>query len=57
MTRSIGDKAGREAGVISEPEVLEFSISSEDAFIVIASDGIWEFINNEEVKNNFFYLL
>lgn len=38
-------------GVISEPEVGYFEISEEDKFIVIASDGVWEFLSNKVVVN------
>ncbi|EGR27828.1 protein phosphatase 2c, putative, partial [Ichthyophthirius multifiliis] len=49
MSRSLGDKAGREVGVISEPEIVKFDIGEDDKFIVIASDGVWEFLSNDEV--------
>ena len=49
MSRSFGDKAGREVGVISEPEIMKFDICEEDKFIIIASDGVWEFLSSEEV--------
>lgn len=28
---------------------MSFEIGEEDRFIVLASDGVWEFISNEEV--------
>lgn len=46
MTRSFGDKIGVQAGVISEPEILEFKIENEDKIIVVASDGVWEYLSN-----------
>ncbi|KAM3139175.1 hypothetical protein pb186bvf_008773 [Paramecium bursaria] len=49
MTRSMGDKIGAQAGVIAEPEILEFTTQPSDKFIVIASDGVWEYLTNEEV--------
>ena len=49
MSRSIGDKVASLVGVISEPEIIEKTLSSEDKFVVIASDGIWEFLSNEKV--------
>ena len=49
MTRSFGDYFGSTAGTISEPEVTEHILSEEDKFIVIASDGLYEFIESEEV--------
>ena len=35
-------------GVIPTPVVQSFDVTPEDALIVIASDGVWEFISNEE---------
>lgn len=49
MSRSLGDKAGREVGVISEPDIYEILIKEDDKFIVIASDGVWEFLSNSDV--------
>ena len=49
MTRSFGDYFGSTAGTISEPEVTEHFFKEEDKFIVIASDGLYEFIESEEV--------
>lgn len=48
MSRSIGDEVSQSVGVISVPEVKEHSITKEDMFIVLASDGVWEFIQNED---------
>ncbi|CAD8203305.1 unnamed protein product [Paramecium pentaurelia] len=49
MTRSFGNKVGAQAGVIAEPEIQQFSISAQDQFIIIALDGVWEYMSNEEV--------
>ena len=49
MSRSIGDLVAASVGVIYEPETLEYGITPEDKFIVIGSDGIFEFLSNEEV--------
>ena len=49
MSRSIGDKVAQSVGVSPIPEVKEFTINPNDRFIVIASDGVWEFLSNEEV--------
>ena len=48
MSRSIGDLVASSVGVIPEPEFLEMTINSDLKYILIASDGIWEFISNEE---------
>ena len=35
-------------GVIPEPEVLQFQIEPESKFMILASDGVWEFITSDE---------
>ena len=49
MSRSFGDEIGHSIGVVVDPEILEHFFEKEDKFIVLGSDGIWEFISNEEV--------
>ena len=49
MTRSFGDVIGSILGIISEPEVKEYILKEEDRAIIIASDGLWEYVSNEEV--------
>lgn len=51
MTRSFGDKAGIKAGTHAEPELKIHKITSQDKFMVIASDGVWEYLQNQEVMN------
>ena len=48
MTRSFGDRVAATVGVISEPEIKEFELDINDKFMIIASDGIWEFISSQE---------
>jgi len=48
MGRSIGDHAVKSVGVIADPEVLEFDVDPEDQFMIMASDGVWEFISSQE---------
>ena len=36
-------------GVNAIPEIKEFSLTPEDKIIVLASDGVWEFLENEDV--------
>ncbi|XP_077227267.1 protein kinase family protein / protein phosphatase 2C (PP2C) family protein [Tasmannia lanceolata] len=48
VTRSIGDDDLKPA-VTAEPEITETSLSLEDEFLVMASDGLWDVISNEEV--------
>ena len=50
MSRSIGDSVAKEIGVCSDPEIKEFFIDDDNYnFIVIGSDGLWEFMSNEKV--------
>lgn len=49
MSRSVGDTIAKEAGVISTPEIFEVDLTDRDVYMVLASDGLWEFISNEQV--------
>ncbi len=49
MSRSIGDKISQRVGVISVPEIKTHKLTSADQFMVLASDGVWEFMENEDV--------
>ncbi|CAG9323291.1 unnamed protein product [Blepharisma stoltei] len=49
MSRSLGDRVAASVGVISQPEILELDMTPEDKFICLGSDGIFEFIPNEEI--------
>ena len=51
MTRSFGDRVAATVGVISEPEIKEWNFMNGDKFMLIASDGVWEFISSEECIN------
>ena len=50
MSRSIGDLKGKEIGVIPDPGILEYNLCDKTKYIVACSDGVWEFLNNEDVK-------
>jgi serine/threonine protein phosphatase PrpC len=51
MSRSFGDRVAHSVGVSHEAEVEEFTLSLQDKFVVIASDGVWEFLTNEDVAH------
>ena len=51
MSRSIGDSIAKSLGVIPEPGLVEYLINDTTKFVVLASDGVWEFLDNEKVKN------
>jgi serine/threonine protein phosphatase PrpC len=49
MSRSLGDYIAHSVGVSADPEVMRFELQPEDKFIIIASDGVWEFLSNEMI--------
>lgn len=49
FTRSLGDAMAEELGVFAEPEMLTRELKPEDRVIVLASDGIYEFLTNQSV--------
>jgi len=56
MSRSFGDAIASSVGVISVPgklaivnrnlEITEFKLEEDMKFIVVATDGVWEYIDN-----------
>lgn len=49
FTRSIGDSVAEELGVFAEPEMLTREVLPEDKILIIASDGVYEFLTNQSV--------
>ncbi|KAK8564055.1 hypothetical protein V6N13_005733 [Hibiscus sabdariffa] len=49
MARAFGDFCLKEYGVISMPEFSHRLLTERDQFIVLASDGVWDVLSNEEV--------
>jgi len=51
MTRSMGDLVAKSVGVTYEPEIKSFSNLSNkaDRIVVVASDGLWDRIPNDEI--------
>lgn len=49
MTRSFGDNVAGTVGVLDVPETLSYSLKPEDRYLVLMSDGIFEFMENDEV--------
>jgi serine/threonine protein phosphatase PrpC len=49
MSRSLGDQIAHSVGVISVPEVQQFILEEDDKIMVIASDGVFEFLSNEQI--------
>lgn len=56
MTRSLGDTCVKDHGVLAFPEVVnwpmpEASLGRQSPLLIMASDGLWEFISTEEVAS------
>lgn len=49
MARSIGDDVAATVGVHAFPEVMFHQLTPADKFMVVASDGVWEFLESEDV--------
>ena len=58
MSRSIGDMDAKKVGVIPDPQFVEYTIDNHSKYLLICSDGIWEFMPNEQAMKiaNKFYL-
>lgn len=48
MSRAFGDYCVKDFGLISVPEVTQRRITSNDQFVVMATDGVWDVISNQE---------
>ncbi|KAG4931507.1 hypothetical protein AAZX31_17G216800 [Glycine max] len=51
MSRSLGDFLLKDHGVIAIPDVSYHPLTSTDQFIVLASDGVWDVLSNNEVAS------
>jgi len=49
LTRSFGDKEMKKYGVLSTPDVFIKNVEKDDIFIVIASDGVWDVVEEKEI--------
>ena len=50
MARSLGDLRLQRVGVTDEPEIKRLNVNKEtDKFIVLASDGVWDHLDNQRV--------
>jgi serine/threonine protein phosphatase PrpC len=52
MSRSIGDQIASEIGIIATPVTTTHPLNpGQDLFIVAASDGVWDVMDNQDVVN------
>ncbi|KAG1347129.1 Protein phosphatase 2C (PP2C)-like domain [Cocos nucifera] len=49
MARAFGDFCLKDYGVISVPEFFHWMLTERDHFVVLASDGVWDVLSNQEV--------
>ena len=49
MTRSFGDGVAHSVGCNAETEMSEYTFTKDDKVVVIASDGVWELLENIDV--------
>ncbi|MCD9560234.1 putative protein phosphatase 2C 33 [Datura stramonium] len=49
MARAFGDFCLKDFGLISVPEISYRRLTGKDEFIVLATDGIWDVLSNDEV--------
>ncbi|KAG9416297.1 WD repeat-containing protein 63 [Aphanomyces cochlioides] len=49
FTRSIGDEIAETLGVFAVPEIASLQLTPHDRYIIIASDGVFEFLTNQAV--------
>eukprot|EP00826_Nyctotherus_ovalis_P008086 TRINITY_DN12088_c0_g6_i2.p2 TRINITY_DN12088_c0_g6~~TRINITY_DN12088_c0_g6_i2.p2 ORF type:complete len:247 (-),score=67.89 TRINITY_DN12088_c0_g6_i2:1067-1807(-) len=49
MSRSFGDKEAEVVGVVWTPDIVQEALGKDDKVVVLASDGVWDQMSNEEV--------
>ncbi|KAL3812963.1 hypothetical protein ACJIZ3_014231 [Penstemon smallii] len=48
LSRAFGDYFIKDFGLISEPQVTQRTICNRDQFVILATDGVWDVISNQE---------
>jgi len=48
MSRALGDSIAHSVGVTNRPDISEVTLTPDDRFFILASDGVWEFIESQE---------
>lgn len=48
VSRAIGDLNASACGLIPRPHIFSHEVGDADLFVILASDGVWEFIENDE---------
>ncbi|KAE8076813.1 hypothetical protein FH972_015438 [Carpinus fangiana] len=48
LSRALGDFCLKDFGLISVPDVTQREISNRDKFVILATDGVWDVVSNQE---------
>ena len=51
ISRSLGDKIAELIGVIADPDILEFDLDDNSKYIIMGSDGLFDYLSNNEIMN------
>ena len=51
VSRAFGDHALRNSGLIATPYVTKITLQNYDKYLVIASDGIWDEVSDQDSIN------
>ena len=51
ISRALGDLNAKSCGVINIPEITEYNLNNNSKYLVICSDGIWEIMSNEYIRD------
>ncbi|KAM1464125.1 hypothetical protein ACFXTO_043830 [Malus domestica] len=51
MSRAFGDFILKDHGIIATPDVSHHRLTSNDQFVVLATDGVWDVLSNSEVAS------
>ena len=49
MSRSLGDAVAHKCGVSAEPEIFEHTVDTSDEFVIVATDGVFDVLDNQQV--------
>ncbi|KAJ1407686.1 PPM-type phosphatase domain [Sesbania bispinosa] len=48
ISRAFGDYCVKDFGLISVPDVTQRKLTTKDQFVILATDGVWDVISNQE---------
>jgi serine/threonine protein phosphatase PrpC len=57
VSRAFGDQKLKPFGLTSDPEVIQRKIHQDDAFLILACDGLWKGLGLQEAADHVWGLL